>query len=87
MEQLRKVYGTSGRVKVAVKGISLGIPRGECFGYLGINGAGKTSTLAMLTGDVLPTRSAGFASESGTREIYVCFSIALLNRARGVSGG
>jgi ABC-type multidrug transport system ATPase subunit len=41
---------------VAVRGISLGIPRGECFGYLGINGAGKTSTLAMLTADVLPTR-------------------------------
>ena len=63
MNGLRKVYGTSGKVKVAVKGVSLGIPKGECFGYLGINGAGKTSTLAMLTGDVLPT--SGQASLNG----------------------
>ena len=27
------------------------VPRGECFGLLGINGAGKTSTFKMLTGD------------------------------------
>lgn len=55
MKNLRKVYGPASYSKVAVKGVSLGIPRGECFGYLGINGAGKTSTLAMLTGDVLPS--------------------------------
>ena len=36
--------------KVAVKSTSLGIPRGECFGLLGINGAGKSSTLAILSG-------------------------------------
>ncbi|CAM9161961.1 unnamed protein product [Phaeothamnion confervicola] len=41
--------------KVAVKGVSLGIRKGECFGLLGINGAGKTSILSMLTGDVFPT--------------------------------
>lgn len=49
---LRKVYPTSGGVaKVAVKNTSLGIPRGECFGLLGINGAGKSSTLGMLSGN------------------------------------
>lgn len=26
--------------------------RAECFGLLGVNGAGKTSTFKMLTGDV-----------------------------------
>ncbi len=35
---------------MAVKSTSLGIPRGECFGLLGINGAGKSSTLGMLSG-------------------------------------
>jgi ABC-type multidrug transport system ATPase subunit len=60
MRGLRKVYGPVSKAKVAVKGISLGIPRGECFGYLGINGAGKTSTLAMLTGDVLPSGGSAF---------------------------
>lgn len=35
----------------AVDGISLGVPRGECFGLLGLNGAGKTTTFKMITGD------------------------------------
>ena len=26
--------------------------QGECFGLLGINGAGKTSTFGMLTGNI-----------------------------------
>eukprot|EP00887_Chlorella_sp_A99_P005937 scaffold29.g5937.t1 len=29
-------------------------PRGECFGLLGVNGAGKTTSFSMLTGEVLP---------------------------------
>ncbi|KAK6165163.1 hypothetical protein SNE40_023607 [Patella caerulea] len=36
---------------LAVDHISVGIPRGECFGLLGVNGAGKTTTFKMLTGD------------------------------------
>lgn len=36
---------------VAVEKISVGIPQNECFGLLGVNGAGKTSTFKMLTGD------------------------------------
>ncbi|CAG7721592.1 unnamed protein product [Allacma fusca] len=47
----------------AVNGIAFAIRRGECFGLLGINGAGKTSTFKMLTGDVLP--SGGIAMISG----------------------
>ncbi|CAH0723432.1 unnamed protein product, partial [Brenthis ino] len=35
----------------AVDGLNLMIRKGECFGLLGINGAGKTSTFRMLTGD------------------------------------
>lgn len=50
MSELRKVYPISKGAKVAVKSTSLGIPRGECFGLLGINGAGKSSTLAILSG-------------------------------------
>ena len=60
MKALRKVYGPKSYSKVAVKGVSLGIAKGECFGYLGINGAGKTSTLAMLTGDVLPSSGEAY---------------------------
>lgn len=60
---LRKVYRTLGKPKYAVKDLSLGLPRGECFGFLGINGAGKTSTLNMLTGAILP--SGGTAKLGG----------------------
>jgi ATP-binding cassette subfamily A (ABC1) protein 12 len=37
LSQLRKVYSNG---KVAVNSLSLGIKAGECFGLLGINGAG-----------------------------------------------
>ncbi|XP_062542040.1 phospholipid-transporting ATPase ABCA3-like [Armigeres subalbatus] len=35
----------------AVNKLSVGIRHSECFGLLGINGAGKTSTFKMMTGD------------------------------------
>ena len=41
--------------KHAVKGVTIGIPNGECFGLLGINGAGKTSLLSILSGEIPPT--------------------------------
>ncbi|NXE26198.1 ABCAD protein, partial [Ardeotis kori] len=56
---LRKCYGGFGKKNTAVESISLGIPRGECFGLLGPNGAGKSTTFKMLTGDIIP--SAGCA--------------------------
>lgn len=58
---LRKVYRTpEGNPKVAVCDLSFGLPRGECFGFLGINGAGKTSTLNMLTGAILPSGGTAY---------------------------
>nr|XP_037285006.1 ATP-binding cassette sub-family A member 3-like [Rhipicephalus microplus] len=43
---LRKWFGSF----QAVKGTSVAIRRGECFGLLGVNGAGKSTTFQMLTG-------------------------------------
>ncbi|XP_071433900.1 phospholipid-transporting ATPase ABCA7 isoform X2 [Pithys albifrons albifrons] len=49
LKDLTKVYR---RRKVpAVDRLCVAIPPGECFGLLGVNGAGKTSTFKMLTGD------------------------------------
>ncbi|XP_045131522.1 phospholipid-transporting ATPase ABCA3-like [Portunus trituberculatus] len=45
----------SGCLVRAVRGISFHVDRGECFGLLGVNGAGKTSTFKMLTGDEIIT--------------------------------
>jgi ATP-binding cassette subfamily A (ABC1) protein 3 len=41
--------------KVAVKGISFGVKKGDCFGLLGTNGAGKTTTFKILSGEIQPT--------------------------------
>jgi ABC-2 type transport system ATP-binding protein len=59
---LRKVYdGKHGLFRkpspavVAVDGLDLRIERGECFGLLGPNGSGKTTTVEMLEGLIAPT--------------------------------
>jgi len=36
----------------AVRGLSVGVAKGDCFGLLGVNGAGKTTTMRMITGDI-----------------------------------
>ncbi len=41
--------------KVAVNGISFSIEAGEMVGYIGVNGAGKSTTIKMLTGILVPT--------------------------------
>lgn len=43
MSELTKVYDTG---KKAVDSLSLGIPPGQCFGLLGINGAGKQQAMS-----------------------------------------
>jgi len=56
VRRLRKVYGNlCGGGKVAVADLCLRVERGECFGFLGTNGAGKSTTFAMLTGATAPT--------------------------------
>lgn len=47
----------------AVRGLSLEIPQGEVFGFIGANGAGKSTTIKMLTGVLKP--SAGQAKMFG----------------------
>jgi len=41
--------------QVAVDGIDLRVPRGSFYGFLGENGAGKSTTISMLTGVLAPT--------------------------------
>ncbi|KAJ4895630.1 ABC transporter A family member 8 [Raphanus sativus] len=59
---LKKVYsGKDGNPKkLAVRGLSLALPQGECFGMLGPNGAGKTSFINMMTGIIKPTSGTAF---------------------------
>lgn len=50
-DNLKKVYPRrdGNPAKFAVRGLSLALPRGECFGMLGPNGAGKTSFINMVS--------------------------------------
>jgi len=62
IHKLHKAFPNPGLVpgcKEAVKGLTLGIPRGQCFGLLGINGAGKTTTLTILSGEQPPSAGRG----------------------------
>lgn len=42
-------------IKEAVKGVNFDIEEGEMVGYIGANGAGKSTTIKMLTGILTPT--------------------------------
>ncbi|ESP01294.1 hypothetical protein LOTGIDRAFT_212836 [Lottia gigantea] len=59
LKNLSKVFYGARRKKLkAVDNLCVGVPRGQCFGLLGVNGAGKTTTFKMLTGDVPITGGA-----------------------------
>jgi len=60
VKDIRKCYAGG---KHAVRGVSFGVPIGNVFALLGINGAGKSSTFKMLSGDTVPT--AGSAMVAG----------------------
>uniref|UniRef100_A0A914ZJC1 ABC transporter domain-containing protein n=3 Tax=Parascaris univalens TaxID=6257 RepID=A0A914ZJC1_PARUN len=69
VEALTKVYRKrrmKGEAKdlFAVDGIYLGVPQGECFGLLGVNGAGKTTAFKMMTRIIQPTSGTVYASGS-----------------------
>merc|ERR1712166_1521013 len=73
INQLCKQYPPRGNQpsKVAVDNLSVSIQRGICFGLLGINGAGKSTTMAMLTGNVNPT-SGNSRGEDGWLGKVLC---------------
>ena len=49
--QVRKQFGQ----RLAVDDLTLTVPRGEIFGLLGHNGAGKSTVIGMMLGQVWPT--------------------------------
>ncbi len=55
VKNLTKCFGSF----TAVDGISFSVERGEIFGFLGANGAGKTTAMRMLCGLSVPTSGAG----------------------------
>lgn len=58
VENLTRAYGTF----KAVDNISFDVKKGEIFGFLGANGAGKTTAIKMLTGILEPTSGTGMVA-------------------------
>jgi ABC-2 type transport system ATP-binding protein len=53
-DNLVKTYGSKKEKIIALKGISIGVEKGELFGIIGPDGAGKTSLFRILTTLLLP---------------------------------
>ncbi|CAL1285568.1 unnamed protein product [Larinioides sclopetarius] len=67
---LTKVYNSKNKRKklIAVNKLCLGVPEGECLGLLGVNGAGKSTTFKMLTGDTNVTAGDAFLNGFSIRK-------------------
>ena len=69
IQDLTKLYGNF----VAVNQLSIGVSQKECFGLLGVNGAGKTTVFKMLTGEIRPSfgsaHVAGISVEDDLAEV------------------
>lgn len=80
-DDLKKIYpGRDGNPeKFAVRGLSLALPRGECFGMLGPNGAGKTSFINMMIGLITPTSGTAYVQQLNIQtdmdEIYTSMGV------------
>jgi ABC-2 type transport system ATP-binding protein len=73
MISLRAVQKKFG-ARVAVDALTLAVPRGEIFGLLGHNGAGKSTAIGMMLGQVWPTRG----------EVKICGHDVTTQRARAL---
>jgi ABC-2 type transport system ATP-binding protein len=71
--QLRGVSKQFG-VRWAVRDLDLSVPRGEIFGLLGHNGAGKSTAIGMMLGQVWPT----------TGELRICGHDITRDRAKAL---
>lgn len=71
LQNVQKKFGA----RVAVQDLTLAVPRGEIFGLLGHNGAGKSTAIGMMLGQVWPTRGV----------VKVCGHDVTTQRARALA--
>ncbi|KAM0906099.1 hypothetical protein ACQ4PT_017043 [Festuca glaucescens] len=82
-DNIKKVYhGKDGNPdKLAVRGLSLALPKGQCFGMLGPNGAGKTSFISMMIGLIQPTSGTAYVHgmdiRTDMKDIYTNMGVCL----------
>lgn len=75
---LTKKYGS----KLALNNINIQIKRGQLIAYLGTNGAGKSTTINMLTGLLKPT--SGIISRHQGIKIGIVFQDSILDKELSV---
>lgn len=82
-EGLRKVYRRGQDGLVALEGLDLTVGRGEFFGLLGTNGAGKSTTIGMLTTLITPTAGSAWVAgrEVGADPVGVKSRIGVVPQA------
>ncbi len=68
--ELARTFGRGKRAVDAVQGLDFELVPGECLGLLGANGSGKSTTLLMVLGLLVPTRGdlAVLGGRAGRRE-------------------
>ena len=66
--ELSKIYGG----KAAVNGVSMHIPEGSIYGFVGENGSGKTTIMRLLTGLATPSKGSFtlFGVKNNEMKIY-----------------
>lgn len=62
---LRSLFSNEHQIKRAVDGLNFSLGEGEVVGFIGKNGAGKSTTIKMLSGILKPT--AGSVTVNGLR--------------------
>ncbi|CAN0146029.1 unnamed protein product [Rangifer tarandus platyrhynchus] len=68
-KQKKKRCFSARKTKTAVRNVSFCINKGEVLGLLGHNGAGKSTSIKMITGDTKPTAGVVVFSGSGTAQM------------------
>lgn len=70
VSHLKVTYGKNRHLLKAVDGISFQVSEGECVGFIGVNGAGKSTTIKALMGFLFATSGEArvFGRAAGTPE-------------------
>lgn len=68
--QIQNLNFEFSRNKPVLKNINLSVPRGSIFGFLGANGAGKSTTMKMLIGSIPDESSAITIFDKNLSELY-----------------
>ena len=89
--QITGLHKSFGQIE-AVRDLSIEVRRGQLFAFLGVNGAGKSTTIAMLCGQLTPDsgevlvcgRNMRRDPRAAMRKLGVVFQGSVLDRALSV---